>query len=722
MRDIERLLAEAMQTEGERVDPDTYSARREFLERRRKKRIRFAFSGVAVACAAVAAAVFVASSVPSPVTDDELELASAIPVVVATAPVEGAPEAAAVVEDGVWIANAEPGRISKIEPATNEVITSVALDGSVGTPDEIVPVGSFVAVTTTDGYIHVLDAGSGEVPDSEPQGGLGPIPMDMEEPTAAARRSDTFRLDLDVVGDTVWVANENDGYIYALHGAGSGGKDFTGEPVEDIAPNDVAVGDGRVFGLDGDRGKVAVFEITGEPGPPKLERTGTFDSPSGNYLDMRYGFGKLWISDESGNVYAFDPDSGEELSVTQVGGRYSDLVVDSESVWALPGGDGAGRLVAIDPDDGALRNEGTPIDGNPVDVVSGLGSLWVVDKAGATDGAAGSLLRVDPTGVGTPSPEPEKTPAENGEEASSAEPFFVYSAAGDVFLEMTDGSSKQISMGPDEELNPTFGFGSLIFERHDYENDRFGLIEHDLETGEEQLLGIDGGSHPVMSAGGDLAWVNGSGSIELWPGFSRSEGKVAKRIEIPLPEGLGDARSLIFSDDAQYLYYQALGEGWVTVQVSLEGDGSTPSSFVLNGVNDQPPGSTFIAPEDPSTDGVTVLDVCCREVEGDPYSQFRIARLAFPEGAATYEAITGPADLADADPGSLTMVSLHGAVQQGDGAWELFADEKGSWLVSDGSSLWLLHTGSGGQMTPDTLAGAEALSGLSVNPFLEGHN
>lgn len=739
MRDIERLLAEAMQAEAECIDPDTFAARRRFLERRRKKRVRLAFSGVAVAGAAVAAAVFVASRVPSPIQDDEIDLASAIPKVVASAPVAGAPEAAAVVSDGVWVANAKSGRVSKIDPATNEVTVSVPLEGSSGTPDEIVAVGSSLAVTTTDGFIHILDAGSATASTYETKQGTGPISMDIDGPTPAARPSEIFRFDLDVSGDTVWVANENNGFIYAIYNAGSGGKDFTAEPVEDIAPNDVAVGDGRVFGLDGDRGKVAVFEVTGEPDPPKLVRTGTFDAPSGDYLDMRYGFGKLWISDESGNIYAYDPDSGEELSVTNVGGRYSDLVVDSDSVWALPGGDGdGGRLVAIDPDDGALRNEGTAIAGNPVDVVSGLGSLWVVDKAGADENAAGSLLRVDPTGVGTPSPEPEPDGTERsaGETPSEgAQIVFAYSAGGEIFTEYDDGTRLQLTTTADEEINPEFGLNSIFFERHDFENDWFGIIEHDLLTGEEQIV-VEMGTEPAVSPGGDLAWVDrseGSRNVNINIAPALEDGYDARRsYSFPAGHLYTEARALEWSDDARTLYYQAKGEGWVTLQAQIpEVFNAAASSkiepFVLNGVSDQPLGATLVQPDNATQEAIDVANVCCRDFEGDPYSQVRIGRISFLEGGATYSDLSEPIPIEDADPASIGMFGAH-ELAYVDGTWDVFSGSR-AWIVSYAGNAWLvsedgglLHLG--GPDGDDTLdAGHDpGFGGFALNPTLEGHS
>lgn len=717
MKDLERLLSEAMRAEGEQIDPDIHSARRRFLEKRRKRRFTLAYSGVALAGAAIAAAVFVASSVPSPFQEDELDLAFAIPAVVATASVPGEPQAAAVVADGVWVSNATLGVVSKVDPESNEVMATLDVGAMrlEGEPDELVAAGDSLLVTTTSGEVLVLDGATGGF-----AGGGRPVSVSgAVEPGAAARPSDLFRLDLDVSEEGVWIADENNGALHSFFAAGSGGSDFTSTPVDDLAPDDVAVGDGRVFALDSERGLVAVYEISGESGAPQtIVRAGEpFTVPSGNFMDMRYGFGKLWISDDSGSVHAFDPGTGELLSTTDVGGRYADLTVDADSVWALPAGEGdGGRLVALDPEDGQLRNEGMSLGGNPVDVVSGLGSLWVVDRAGDQGAAGPALLRVDPTGEGTPSPEPDDTQPDDNE--TSAQPFFVYSADGDIYMEMTDGTTKQVTMTADDEFNPTFGFDTLIFERHDYENDWSGLIEHNLTTGEEQMLQIDGASHPAMSAGSDLAWVNDSGSIEIWPQFPTKKGE-AKRFEVPLPGGLSDPRSLIFSDDAKFLYYQAIGEGWVTVQLSIEGDGA-PSSFVLNGINDQPSGATYIQPEDPYK-SVTVLEVCCREVEGDPYSQFSVSRIALTEGGASHEFVTGPVALEGADPASLTMTSLHGASLGSDGAWSLFDDPKGSWLVTDGTSLWLLSTGGGEQLAPDTLAGEAEISGFSVNPTLEGY-
>ena len=738
MTDIERLLTEAFQKEADRMDPDLHKARQTFLERRRKRRIGFAFSGVALAGASVAAALFVASSVPSPTRSDEIDLASAIPKVVASAPVSGAPEAAAVVSDGVWIANAEPGLVSKIDSATNEVVASVRLDGSSGTPDEIVAVGSSLAVTTTDGFIHILDAATADASDYATKQGIGPISMDIDGPTQAARPSETFRLDLDVAGDTVWVANENNGFIYGIFDAGSGSKDFTGEPVEDIAPNDIAVGDGRVFGLDGDRGKVAVFDITSEPGPPKLERSGTFDAPSGAFLDMRYGFGKLWISDESGQVFAYDPDSGEELSAADVGGRYSDLVIDGDSVWALPGGgEGAGSLVAIDPETGSPRNEGVAIEGNPVDVVSGLGSLWVVDKDGAAGEAAGSLLRVDPTGVGTPSPEPEPDETEGAEEdipSEGAQIVFAYSAGGDIFTEYEDGTTVQLTATSDEEINPEFGLNSIFFERHDSETGWFGIIEHDLLTGEEEIV-VEMGNEPAVSPGGDLAWVDTteeSGDININIAPALDDGPDAGRsYSFRAGDLYTEARSLEWSDDARTLYFQAKGEGWVTLQAQIPEafNESAPSKidpFVLNGINDQPPGSTLIQPANATVEAVDVANVCCREVEGDPYSQVRIGKISSTEGGATYSDLSEPIPVDDADPDAVGMFGAH-QLAYVDGAWDVFSGAR-SWIVSYAGNVWLVNEDGGIQHLggPDGEDLLEAghdpgFSGFTLNPTLEGY-
>lgn len=738
MTDIERLLTEAFQKEGESFDPDVHKARQIFLQRRRKRRIGFAFSGVALAGAAVAAALFVASGVPNPMRTDEIDLSHAIPKVVASAPVSGAPEAAAVVSDGVWIANAEPGFVSKIDPATNEVVASVRLDGSSGTPDEIVAVGSSLAVTTTDGFVHILDAATADASDYATKQGIGPISMDIDGPTQAARPSETFRLDLDVAGDTVWVANENNGFIYGIFNAGSGDKDFTGEPVEDIAPNDIAVGDGRVFGLDGDRGKVAVFDITGEPGPPKLERSGTFDVPSGAFLDMRYGFGKLWISDESGSVRAFDPDSGEELSAAEVGGRYSDLVIDEDSVWALPGGDDAGgRLLAIDPEDGSVRNDGVAIEGNPVDVVSGLGSLWIVDKAGSSDGGApGSLLRVDPTGAGTPSPEAEPTAPDDTTEATPAEGaqiVFAYSAGGEIFAEYEDGTTLQLTTTPDEEINPEFGLNSILFERHDFESDWFGIIEHDLLTGEEEIV-VEMGTEPAVSPGGDLAWVDVDEDDRVMINVAPSleDGAKANRgYAFPAGEFFSEARGLEWSDDAKTLFYQAKGDGWVTAQAQIPanfnaGAVSAIQPFVLNGINDQPPGATFVQPDNATADAIDVANVCCREVEGDPYSQVRIGKISFTEGGAAYSDLSEPIPVDDADPDSVGMFSTH-QLAYVDGAWDVFSGAR-SWIVSYAGNVWLVNEDGGIQHLggPDGEDLLEAghdpgFSGFTLNPTLEGY-
>lgn len=710
MNDLERLIKRSLEGVGHSYSPsDEIAAREEFIRLRRRRR-GYWFAGTAAATAmAVAVALFVVPSRIGP-PGDPIQVAARPLEVVGAIDVGGAP--ASIVSDGdaVWVSNTAGGGVLRIDPETHQTEAVAGWDGR--TPDELVVSGSTVRaanlwVTTTEGVVTRLDGYSGEI--------LGEALLGSRSATAdGTPATDPVFLDV-VAGDGVmWgVEPQSEG---VLRFSGLGELDIEEAQLSEVF-TDIAY-DGRLlWGLD-DLGAVHSFTydplLDAEASTP-IRHEG---AAGGRNADLAAGLGYVWVSsgdDEELRIYRIDPSGEEDVLEIPLEGRYADLTVADGRLWVLASGDEESLLYRVTPE-GAVEGDPLRLPGSANDIAVGAGSAWVPDTE------AGTVLRIKESSGEEPGP----VATEANEDPSSAQPFFAYSADGDIYLELTDGSTRQITMSPDEERNPTFALGSLIFERHDYETDWFGLIRHDLASGEDHPVALDdgweGGSHPAVSAAGDLAWVDEAGAIRVWEGYLTTPEPGSNDIaSIPLADGLSDPRGLIFSDDAKALYYQAIGEGWVTVQVPLD-QGPSPTPFVLNGINDQPRGTTYVQPDDATGDNITVLDVCCRDTEGDPYSQFSIARIAFTEGGATHEGITGPVPLQDADPGALTMISLHGALFNEDGSWDLFADEGGSWLVTDGATLWLLHSDGGGELAPDTLETGADLHGFTVDPTLEEHS
>ncbi|MGI8775220.1 MAG: hypothetical protein ACR2KQ_09475 [Actinomycetota bacterium] len=702
MNDLERLIKESLEGAGHSYSPsDEHSARARFIQRRKRRRAYW-FTGTAAATAmAVAVALFV---VPGRVTEEApIQVAARPLAVVETIEVGGAP--ASIVSDGtaVWVSNTAGSGVVRIDPETNEFENVLAREGQ--TPDELAVTtselwGDDLWVTTEEGVVTRLDSSTGEI--------LG-------DATVISSGQDAGPVFLDAVAGK--------GVLWAVEPRADGILRFRGSGKLDVEEarlaeglTDIASDGDRLWGLAEDGGvhrfTYGAFEIDASD----LVKVGEADA--GRNADLAAGLGYVWVSsgdDSDLRIFRIDPAEEEVLEIPLEGGRYADLTVADGRLWVLAGGGDESLLYRVTAD-GAIEGEPLRLPGTTNDIAVGAGSAWVADTE------AGTVLRISEASE-EEGPEPVPTEPADGAQ-SSAQPFFAYSANGDIYVELTDGTNRQITMSPDEELNPTFLLDdSLVFERHDYETDWWGLVRHDPATGEESSVplpdGWEGGAHPAVSMAGDLAVALTRGEVDtilVWPGYF-TEQRADGALEVPLPEGLSDPRGLIFSDDAKVLYYQAIGEGWVTVQLPWQ-EGDPPTPFVLNGVNDQPPGTTYVQPEDPNEQGFTVLDVCCRETEGDPYSQFRIAEIAFTEGGATHQSVSGPVALDDADPGKLSMISLHGAVLNVEGEWDLFVEDGGSWLVTDGTRVWLLNRDGGGQMMPETLAAGE-LSGFSVNPVLE---
>ena len=701
MKDLEQLIKQSLEGAGQAYSPSDEIAARERFIRLRRRRRGYWFAGSATATAmAVAVALFVVPS-RTGTPDQPIQVAARPLQVVQTIEVGGSPSSLVSDGDSVWVSNAEGHGVVRIDPKTNEVEAVLGREGQ--TPDELAASGRDLWVTTEQGTVTRLNGRTGEI-----LGDMSAVDRLKIETDRAATHLDVAAGEEELwavsgADDRFFRARETDGFEVDLFDFGMGFSD-------------VAY-DGRVWLLGEDDNIYSLIEPSPEGVGGSVELLGDagLEGVGGGNSDLAAGLGYVWASsgdDSDLRIFRADPSGNEDVLEIPLEGRYADLTVADGRLWVLTGGGEESLLYRIAPD-GAIEGEPLFLPATVNDIAVGAGAAWVADTA------SGNVLRIE-EGAEDPAP------AETEEPVGSAQPFFAYSADGDIYLELTDGTNRQVTMSPDEELNPTFVFGdALVFERHDHETDWFGLVRHDLATGEESSVplpdGWEGGAHPAVSAAGDLAVAltrEEGETIVVWPGYFTEE-RAEGALEVPLPEELSDVRGLIFSDDAKVLYYQAIGEGWVTVQLPWK-EGAPPTPFVLNGVNDQPRGTTYVQPDDATEDNVTVLDVCCRETDGDPYSQFSIARIYFTEGGATHKGLSGPADLAGAEPGSLSMVSLHGAVAQEDGSWDLFADEQGSWLVTDGSQVWLLTTEGGGGLAPDTLAGGE-LSGFSVNPTLEGY-
>jgi streptogramin lyase len=701
MSDLERLLKSTLQEAGGAYRPsDEAAARRRFLEQRRKRRFRFAAAGAVVTATAVLIAVVAVPRLPD--DTERPELASAIaPEVMATIPAGDGPTGIGSGNEGIWVADPDAGVVSQIDPATNEVVATIELPGT--SPDEVVAGDGVVWASDGGGSLAMIDPATSSRQLTVPLPGVGDSSLDL------------------ALGEeqSVWAVDPATGRVYRVSG------DLPEESsIEGLSSTDVAAGDEGVWVLDGPAGSWADITPLGTPRKmtPVIDAPGVIEG--GPNADLAVGFGYLWISTGgSGSVYRVDP-STEEVEVINVGGRYADLTVGEGAVWALVAGEESAELVAIDPGSATVSGEPLSLGAGAIDVVTGHGSLWVPDKSGA------SVLRIDPTPDNQATPHPETTDDVAEESpAPGAQIIFAFSANGDIYLQYDDGTTELLTPSGAIEVNPEFGYTSLFYERHDDESDDILIVEHDLLSGDDRAFE---GSQPAFSPGGDLAWVDplpiDEPLIHVAP---YRNGKVQEDQELVFSAGefFTEVRALEWSDDGEALYYQAKGEGWVTVRATVAGVDGDIQPFVLNGVNDQPQGSNLVSPANATGGSIEVASVCCSMVEGDPHSQVDIGQLVFTEGGATYSDLTaepltfGPGPV---DPGSIELAWMDELAFR-NGSWELFTGTR-SWILSYAGNVWLVDEDGGrvhlGGPDGESILGLghdPGFGGFALNPALEGH-
>jgi streptogramin lyase len=379
MREIEKLLRESLLREGDRYVPrDETAARVRFVESlRRRRRMRFLQGGGALVAAALVAALVVPQMVTRDEGPQELQLTSATPRVVATVPVGGEPTAAAVAGGFVWVADTETKSVVAIDPSSNQVTDMVQLGmAREGVPDEIV---------AGDGVIWVSDTA----------GEMNRIDLDRHEITFEDRIPEAARLDIAASGDRVWAVGAGRLYqrgpstetVYADEERAVAEDGFVPiDLVGDVAITDVAVGEEGLFVLyrnEYETGVVGVDPIKGE------EAGNTVPLDMGGNADLAVGHGAVWVATGSGGtVKRIDPALGVVTASVEVGGEYADITSGHDAVWAVTGGEGGGRLFQLDPSTGEAIGEPLQLEGEPVDVVTGAGAIWVTDQAG-------SVLRIE---------------------------------------------------------------------------------------------------------------------------------------------------------------------------------------------------------------------------------------------------------------------------------------------------------------------------------------
>jgi streptogramin lyase len=91
------------------------------------------------------------------------------------------------------------------------------------------------------------------------------------------------------------------------------------------------------------------------------------------------GFGSIWVTAVDGFLYRFDPDGGIPEKI-RVGGLPRDVVATQGLIWVA---DEFGKVVLhVDPDTNEVSDDEIEIGAEPVSMAATMDSLWLVDPQG----------------------------------------------------------------------------------------------------------------------------------------------------------------------------------------------------------------------------------------------------------------------------------------------------------------------------------------------------
>jgi len=237
----------------------------------------------------------------------------------------------------VWVGNHHGGSVSRIDPATNEVIATIPLGAGPG------------RLTTGYGYVWVDDYNGGGFWRIDPKKNKA---EELVSPSASAHWDG-------VCGNPV---------------AGEGAVWFTGGP------------SGPLFEVDPSSGRViATAQIDG------------CGASTEGSVGVAVGAGSLWVGSGRNGVLRVDPDTLEVQAAIKVpGGPISvgSMSFGDSALWVTqlpPGGDfDNGYLVRIDPATNRVTAR-TPVGFGPGDTCVAGGSVWELN------GMDGTVSQIDPS-------------------------------------------------------------------------------------------------------------------------------------------------------------------------------------------------------------------------------------------------------------------------------------------------------------------------------------
>lgn len=365
MNDLDRLLKDSLNavrdSYAEERQADRFETRARFIERYKRRRRFVTVGSMALAGAAVIAIGMFATDRFDPFADRQpSEVAGELPRGVVSAVVTGnEPVDSGIRTGGVWVANAGDATLSHVDAQADRVLRDIELDGA---PQEV-DVGLDRIWVAGFGRVTAIDPSTDEIVDEATVG------------------SEDASLSISVGEGYVWTVVDDTELVRIDP------TTFEVEPIPAAtAPVDVAARDGSVWVVDADRGLLQLDPISGElrTDPEPSLNTGS---------DISAGGGIVWLASREDDTVVRFPVGGGTPGTFRVRGTYIDMAVSEEIVWVLSRPNGHALLTAVDPEQGRQLGKPLKLEGDPVEVSSGGGSVWVVARE------LGAILRIDPASI-----------------------------------------------------------------------------------------------------------------------------------------------------------------------------------------------------------------------------------------------------------------------------------------------------------------------------------
>ena len=257
------------------------------------------------------------------------------------------PQAIAVGEGGVWVANYEAGTVSEIDPEKNQERTPVQ---SGGTPTGIAAgEGNVWIANSFADTVSVLDPRLGHI--------NGSVPV-------------TGAEDVAVGSGYVWVSSNTSNVVYRIEPQTQ--EVVNNRPIRlgrdaDAALWGIAAGEGGIWVANTLGGVTEIDPATAKP----VKDIELPDPPQ----EIAVGAGEVWVTSPSTNkVFRIDPSTGERDLTIDVGAGPSGIAVTNTEVWIACSQDG--RVWRLDPKTGHVSAK-IPVGGSPQGVAVVGDQIWV---------------------------------------------------------------------------------------------------------------------------------------------------------------------------------------------------------------------------------------------------------------------------------------------------------------------------------------------------------